>query len=144
MVKICCRMRYQMILFLKNVFSTLVVRFFTKKIRKFSSWKNENSMKFGYFLKKIDRFCRKLEFFKNGKRGRYHGKKMVKICCRMRYQMILFLKNVFSTLVVRFFAKKNQEISKLEKLESLMKSIYSKTLLSGIFNRIGKQKICLW
>ena len=45
--------------------------------------------------------------------------------------MILILKNVFSTLIVRYFGEKSENFQNLEKLENMMKSSFEKKTFSS-------------
>ena len=60
--------------------------------------------------------------------------------------MILFVKNVYSTLMVSFSAKKLKKNSNLKKLEKMMmkESIFKETafiLLKGVYTKMGMRKI---
>ena len=50
---------------------------------------------------------------------------------QIAYQITLFLKNVLSTLFVKFFAEKSRKFLNLEKFENLMKSIFEKKPFSS-------------
>ena len=60
--------------------------------------------------------------------------------------MVLFLKYVFSILIVRFFAIEVKIFLKLENLVNLMKEEHfgnnALTLLEGILNITGERNLC--
>ena len=120
--------------------------FFSKNSSKFAvecDWNSKISQTFKIwvFLKKLMRFFGKFAFYKTVK-----GDNIAVECVSNGN---IFLKNVFSALIMRFYRKKNQIFLTWKNKKIYEKGVFFREkkhfhLLKAFFTKMGRLKICRW